>query len=71
MSTKKFGGKEVYRAFFYFETDKKHKCKICNGMYSQDTKKGCTNLVTPLTYHTGHTNSDTGLEEEEEKKGAK
>lgn len=44
----KIGGKEIYNTFFVQVIDKKHKCKICEGTYSQDIKKGYTNLVTHL-----------------------
>jgi hypothetical protein len=44
----KIGGKEIYNTFFVYVAEKKHKCKICNGTYSQDTKKGYTNLVTHI-----------------------
>jgi len=44
----KIGGKEIYKTFFVQVEDKKHKCKSCGGTYSQDTKKGYTNLVTHI-----------------------
>jgi hypothetical protein len=50
----KIGGKEIYKTFFVQVADKRHKCKSCNGVYSQDTKKGYTNLVTHIQKeHTG------------------
>jgi len=44
----KIGGKEIYKTFFVQIEEKKHKCKSCNGIYSQDVKKGYTNLVTHI-----------------------
>jgi hypothetical protein len=41
-------GKDVYGTLFTQVSEKKHKCKICNGHYSQDLKKGYTNLLTHL-----------------------
>ena len=38
--TAKIGGKEIYRTFFDFESDRKHKCKICNGIYLKTLKEG-------------------------------
>jgi hypothetical protein len=44
----KIGGKEIYKTFFVQVEDKRHKCKSCDGVYSQDIKKGYTNLVTHI-----------------------
>jgi hypothetical protein len=46
--TMKIGGKEIYKTFFVQVEDKKHICKSCDGTYSQDPKKGYTNLVTHI-----------------------
>ena len=46
--TMKIGGKEIYKTFFVQVEDKKHRCKSCDGIYSQDTKKGYTYLVTHM-----------------------
>jgi hypothetical protein len=44
----KIGGKEIYNTFFVEVGHKKHKCKGCDGIYSQDIKNGYTNLVTHI-----------------------
>lgn len=42
------GGKEIFNTFFVTIGERKHKCRSCNGIYAQDTKKGYTNLITHL-----------------------
>jgi hypothetical protein len=44
----KIKGKEAYSAFFTSVGENKHQCKLCDGKYAQDTKKGYPNLVTHL-----------------------
>jgi hypothetical protein len=44
----KIGGKDIYKTFFVQVEDKRHKCKSCDGVYSQDIKNGYTNLVTHI-----------------------
>ena len=35
----KIGGKEIYETYFVNVSEKKHRCKSCDGTYSQDIKK--------------------------------
>ncbi|KAI8894701.1 hypothetical protein BC833DRAFT_603924 [Globomyces pollinis-pini] len=46
--TKKIGGKEIYNEYFITVEDKRHKCKVCSRLYTQDIKKGYSNLVTHI-----------------------
>lgn len=44
----KVPGKEIYKTFFVQVDENSHKCKSCNGVYSQNTSKGYTNLTTHI-----------------------
>jgi hypothetical protein len=61
----KIRGKEIYETFFVNVSEKAHKCKSCNRVYSQDIKKGYTNLVTHI--QKGHPGWEENMKVNDEK----